>query len=87
MRSVVVLPASGGYVEATAYLADASAIVQDLASYTWYKGFVARGAVEYGLPEDYVVAAIRATKSLPDPELQRERDERAKLRNGFSASI
>ncbi len=86
-RSAVVMSAFGGYAEATTYLADASAIVQDLAPYTWYKEFVERGAVEYGLPEDYVVAAIRATKSLSDPDLQRERDERAKLRNEFSASV
>ena len=30
---------------------------------------------------DYVVAAIRAIKSIPDPDPQRERDERVKLRN------
>ena len=72
---------SGAYLEAATYLAEASAIVQDLAPYTWYKEFVELGAAEHGLLEDYVVAAIRATKSIPDPDPQCERDERAKLRN------
>lgn len=80
-HSVAVMTPSGANLEAATYLADASAIVQDLAPYTWYKDFVERGAAEYGLPGDYVVAAIRATKSSLDPDPQRERDERAKLRN------
>ena len=78
--SVSVVTLSGKYLEAATYLADRTAIAQDLAPYTWYKEFVDRGAAEHGLPEDYVVAAIRPTKSLPDPNPQRERDERAKLR-------
>ena len=78
--SVSVEMPSGKYLEATTYLADGTAIARDLAPYTWYKEFVHRGAAEHGLPEDYVAAAIRLTKSLPDPNPQRERDERAKLR-------
>jgi gamma-glutamylcyclotransferase (GGCT)/AIG2-like uncharacterized protein YtfP len=80
-HSVSVTTPQGNGLEATTYLADATAIVKDQAPYTWYKEFVERGATEHGLPEDYVVAAIRATKSVPDPNPQRERDERAKLRN------
>ena len=79
-KSVSVVMPSGKYLKAATYLADSAAIAQDLAPYTWYKEFVDRGAAEHGLPEDYVVAAIRPTKSLPDPNPQRERSERAKLR-------
>lgn len=39
-----------------------------------------RGGAEHGLPADYVLAAIHAIKSVPDPNPQREREERAKLR-------
>jgi hypothetical protein len=80
-HSVSVVSSLGQCLEATTYLADATAIVKDQAPYTWYKEFVEWGAAEHGLPEDYVVAAIRVTKSVPDPSSQRERDERAKLRN------
>jgi gamma-glutamylcyclotransferase (GGCT)/AIG2-like uncharacterized protein YtfP len=80
-HSISVMSPLGKRLEATTYLADATAIVKDRAPYSWYKEFVERGAAEYGLPDDYVVAAIRATKSVPDPNPQRERDERAKLRN------
>ncbi len=45
------------HLDAATYLADESAIAQDLPPYTWYKEFVERGAAEHGLPEDYVVAA------------------------------
>jgi hypothetical protein len=80
-HSVLVMTPTGKSLEAATYLADATAIVNDLAPYTWYKEFVQQGAEEHGLPEDYVVAAIRATKPVLDPDLQREREERAKLRN------
>ena len=78
--SVSVVTLSGKYLEATTYLADRTAIAQDLAPYNWYKEFVDRGAAQHGLPDDYVATTIRPTKSLPDPNPQRERDERAKLR-------
>ncbi len=78
--SVSVVTPSGKYLEAATYLADSTSIAQGLTPYTWYKEFVDRGASEHGLPEDYVAGAIRPTKSIPDPNPQRERDERAKLR-------
>src|SRR5258706_1571757 len=55
-HSVSVMTPTGKYLEATTYLADATAIVKDRAPYTWYKEFVERGAAEHGLPEDYVAA-------------------------------
>lgn len=80
-HSVSVVSSRGERLEATTYLAEAAAIAKDKAPYTWYKEFVERGAAGHGLPEDYIASAIRATKSVPDPNPQRERDERAKLRN------
>jgi AIG2-like family len=77
-HSVSVMSSLGKCLEATTYLADATAIVKDRPPYTWYKEFVERGAAEHYLPADYVVAAIRAVKSVPDPNPQRER---AKLCN------
>jgi hypothetical protein len=80
-HAVSVLSSLGECLGTTTYLADATAIVKDRAPYTWYKEFVEQGAAEHGLPEDYVAAAIHAIKSVPDPNPQRERDERANLRN------
>jgi hypothetical protein len=80
-HSVSVMTPTGTHLEATTYLADMTAIVKDRCPYTWYKEFVQRGAAEHGLPEDYVAAVVHAIKSVPDPNPQREREERAKLRN------
>jgi AIG2-like family len=80
-HSVSVIMPSGNDLEVATYFADATAIVENRAPYTWYKEFVERGAAEHGLPEGYVTAAIHTIKSVSDPKPEREREERAKVRN------
>jgi hypothetical protein len=72
---------NGKHLGAATYLADATAIVNNRAPYTWYKEFVERGAAEHGLPEGYVAAVIHDIKPVSDPKPEREREERAKVRN------
>lgn len=47
-----------------------------LAPFDWYKEHVVRGAIEHGLPPEYI-SVLRAIKSVPD--LDRERVEREAL--------
>ncbi|HEV7276548.1 MAG TPA: hypothetical protein VGN80_09700 [Devosiaceae bacterium] len=67
-------------VDALAYIAAPDAIDTALQPYGWYKDFVMRGAGEHALPADYVAGHIECVVSIDDPDLERDRDERAKLR-------
>ena len=58
----------GGSLAAFAYLALNTA--DNLKPYDWYKGFVVAGAIEHGLPGDYL-RALRAVDALPDPDPRR----------------
>jgi gamma-glutamylcyclotransferase len=48
-----------------------------LVPYHWYKDFVVEGALEHGLPEDYV-ASLRTFQSQPDPD-RRRREENERI--------
>jgi cation transport regulator ChaC len=58
----------GGEREAMAYVAIRKA--PDLLPYNWYKSLVVAGAVEHGLPDDYV-ERLRNVDSMPDTDDQR----------------
>ncbi|MET0049639.1 MAG: gamma-glutamylcyclotransferase family protein [Candidatus Thiodiazotropha sp.] len=59
---------SGKEITAVTYFA--TLIDETLQPYHWYKQHVLRGALEYGLPERYVLT-IRNTPSIDDPDPQR----------------
>ena len=53
--------------QATAYYA--TRIDQRIVPFTWYKALVVAGAVEHGLPAEYV-ESLRATPAKQDPDAQ-----------------
>jgi AIG2-like family len=79
-RIVVLTLPNGEQLKAVTYAAEAKAIVEDLAPYSWYKDFVASGATEHGLPADYVETVLGRVVAMRDPDVERERRERMKLR-------
>jgi hypothetical protein len=52
------------------YVADASALADDLMPYSWYLRYVLAGAREHNLPHDYVAQIVK-TAALDDPDKQR----------------
>jgi hypothetical protein len=54
----------------------ATQIDDRLLPYDWYKQHVLRGALEHGLPPDYV-AAIHAVQTIADPDGARQQHELA----------
>lgn len=57
-----------------AFLYVATQIDEGRRPYDWYKGHVLHGALEHGLPPDYV-RCIEAIESLPDPDARRHAAE------------
>ncbi len=51
---------------------------QSVRPYDWYKAFVIEGAVEHGLPDDYI-EALRAVESEHDPDPVRRAENEALL--------
>lgn len=70
---------TGEQLDAVTYLAQSAARVEDLPTYSWYKEFVARGAVQHGLPGDYIAASINPAQAIQDPDHTREIRELSKL--------
>ncbi|MBC2805974.1 gamma-glutamylcyclotransferase [Rhizobium ruizarguesonis] len=79
-HSLEVQMADGATVKALTYLAATTHIDDSLAPYGWYWDFVDAGAREHGLPAMYREAHIDSVQHHPDPDAQRDRDERAKVR-------
>ena len=54
----------------TAFMYFATDKDSSLQPYHWYKAFVVRGALEHGLPQDYI-ARLEGVSSIPDPDRER----------------
>ena len=63
----ITLKTANGDLQAFTYVAAEDHIDPSLQPYDWYKAFVVAGAVEHGLPSDYV-QKIRAVGSRGDPD-------------------
>ncbi len=61
----------------TAFTYKALHIDSALQPYTWYKEHVLRGALEQGLPADYIAAAIEMIPAIADPSADRHDREMA----------
>ena len=70
---------TGEQVQARTYVADPKFIREGLAPYSWYKAYVLAGAVEHGLPLEYVAGAIESVVATEDPDKQRNAQETTKL--------
>jgi hypothetical protein len=77
---VKVRDAQNNEVEALTYLATADYIDETRRPYTWYWDFVLSGAGEHALPKAYVDAFMQGIVCDRDPDPERERAERAKVR-------
>ena len=62
------------------YIADATAIDDNLQPYSWYKDFVLAGAEEHQLPSEYVENRVRAVHAIRDPDLEREQTRRVEIK-------
>ena len=58
------------------YVAEKTHIVPNLQPYSWYKRFVVEGALQYGLPADYITR-IEAMPAIEDPDRNRDAQNRA----------
>lgn len=72
----VTVETAAGPREATTYVAASTHVDDSLLPYSWYRDLVAAGALEAGLPQDYVrrIATVAAQQ---DPDAQREAKNRA----------
>jgi len=78
-EKVVEVLASGTRHTATLYYA--TAVVDGLRPYSWYKDLVVAGAKEHGLPAEYI-AWLEATAATADPDRDRDGRNRAILTTG-----
>jgi hypothetical protein len=62
------------------YIANSTAIDDNLRPYSWYKDFVLKGAEEHGLPLAYIEGQIRSVGAVVDPDQKRERARRAEVK-------
>jgi hypothetical protein len=70
-KTVDVITASG-LVSAIAYYA--IIIGEGFRPYEWYKRYVVEGAIEYGLPEQYV-QTLKSVEAMNDPDQKRTQRE------------
>lgn len=77
-REVRLVTMSGDAVVAGVYEAQPSHVDPTLVPFTWYRDFVLHGAVQHGLPADYL-AGIRAVEAIEDPDRERHGREAAVL--------
>ena len=75
-KMVDLITPAGERLRAITYYADDTAIVEGLFPYTWYKDLVLSGAIEHGLPADYVAASIAAVTAIKDPDVSRDKRNR-----------
>ena len=74
----VTVETPAGPREATTYVAAATHVDASLTPYSWYRDLVAAGAVEAGLPDDYV-RRLATAEAQPDPDAHREARNRADM--------
>jgi AIG2-like family len=79
-QSVQIVLPNGKQIIAEIYIADATHIDENLRPYFWYKEFVARGAEEHLLPQEYINRYINTVPGVADPDAARENARRAGLR-------
>ena len=70
--AVTVSDGAGNRHEAFMYVAEHSAVDDQLFPYTWYKRFVVEGARQHALPDDYL-SQIEAMTDIEDPDRNRAR--------------
>jgi gamma-glutamylcyclotransferase len=73
-KMVSLLAADGRPIEAVTYYA--TIIDPSLKPFHWYKLHVLTGAVEHGLPQDYI-ELFAQIESVPDPDIRRQKQETA----------
>ena len=62
-----------------AYIAEGTHVDDELRPYSWYRELVVLGAEFHGFPDEYI-RSIRGTSVLPDPDIQRCRENEALVR-------
>lgn len=72
----------GDLVMALTYKAAASHRDPSLVPFIWYWDFVSSGALEHGLPADYISTFINSAQPIADPDHKRDREERARIAKG-----
>jgi hypothetical protein len=72
IKQVTLALVDGARLDAFTYYA--THVDDQLLPYDWYKAHVLHGALEHGLPADYV-AAIRTVATMPDPDPWRQQRE------------
>ncbi|MBR1285389.1 gamma-glutamylcyclotransferase [Bradyrhizobium sp. AUGA SZCCT0177] len=75
-KTVDLITPAGEHLRAITYYADRTAVVEGLSPYTWYKDLVLNGAIEHGLPADYLAASIETISATIDPDANRDRRNR-----------
>lgn len=75
LQSLQMVTQSGRAIEAQAYIADDDRRDPLLKPYDWYIGCVVKGAVEHGLPDEYV-AKLRAVPCMVDLDEARRQKNR-----------
>lgn len=75
-KTVEVVTTSGRVLAVTYY---ATIIDEKCRPYEWYKRYVVEGAIEYGLPEDYV-QLLKSIDAITDPDQDRHQRETRILR-------
>ncbi len=75
-KDVTVIDKDNREHEVFTYVADQAHIVADLPPYSWYTRFVIEGALQHGLPTDYI-ARIEAVPDTDDPDKKRDAENRA----------
>lgn len=58
-------------VEVLVYAANADSVDDSLEPYTWYLEYVISGAMEQGLPREYI-EDLQNTPAVPDPDVRRD---------------
>ena len=76
---VTVINAEGRRRKVLTYLASSDYINSELKPYGWYKDFVASGANEHGLPQEYIGEFIASVEATDDPDKERDQKQRATL--------
>ena len=81
----VLVCTGNGFIHASIYVARREAILHDLRPYSWYQQLVVMGALEHGLPAEYV-RHIVAVETVVDPDRARH-DHNSQWLNHSSVDI
>jgi gamma-glutamylcyclotransferase (GGCT)/AIG2-like uncharacterized protein YtfP len=75
--TVTVVNDKGRRRKVLTYIATSEAIDESLKPYSWYRDHVLAGALEHGLPQDYIDGHIANAQAVADPDVARAARERA----------